>query len=105
MDKKLSRLLIEIVKDLEDTREIIHGYSYVRTIRNILIEKDAAIAPNFKDKYYYGLIGNLTLEETEFMLDSMIKSNRLSCIHTNHGKLYCTKDYYKHTQSKYRNVN
>lgn len=47
--QRVNELLIAMVKDLEDTREIYHGYSYVRTMRNILIGKeDAAIAPNFK---------------------------------------------------------
>ena len=50
-----SDVLIKMVKDLEDTREIYHGYSYVRTMRNILTGKrSATIAPWFQGKEYYG---------------------------------------------------
>lgn len=95
MDKRVADLLVRLIKDMEDTREMIFGYSYVRTIRNILIGKaDAIIAPNFKDKDYYGIISNLSLEETEVILDSMVKANILACVHTKHGKLYCTQDYF-----------
>ena len=95
MDKNISCLLFTVVNDLERTRDVINGYSYVRTIRNILIGKsDAAIAPNFSGKKYYGLISDLTLEETETMMDNMVKSKMLSCIYTSHGKLYCTPDYH-----------
>ena len=44
--QRVNELLIGMVKDLEDTREMYQGYSYVRTMRNILIGKeDAVIAP------------------------------------------------------------
>ena len=92
----IAMLLVQIVKDLEDTRHKYGGYAYVRTIRNILIgKKDATIAPNFINKHYYGIINELTLEETEKLLDSLLRDNKLQCIFTEHGKLYCTLDFYE----------
>ncbi len=86
-------LLIRLVKDLEDTRSEYKGYSYVRTIRNILIGKeDAAIAPFFKGKPYYGQFETLTLERVEQMMDSLVSSYQLDVIRTEHGKLYCTRE-------------
>lgn len=96
MDKRICNLLLNIVKDLEHTRYKISGYSYVRTIRNILVGKEEAyIAPHFKDKPYYGLLDRLTLEETEQMMDEMVRNRELSVIHTEHGKLYCTNEYHE----------
>lgn len=96
MDNQICKLLIKIIQDLENTREIIHGYSYVRTIRNILIGKeDALIAPNFKNKEYYGLVNELTLQETEKILDYLVDTNQITYFFTQNGKLYCTFDYYK----------
>ncbi|WP_051200008.1 tetratricopeptide repeat protein [Butyrivibrio sp. FCS006] len=88
-----SDLLIRLVKDLEDTRSEYKGYSYVRTIRNILIGKeDAAIAPFFKGKPYYGQFEALTLERVEEMMDALVSSYQLDVIHTEHGKLYCSRE-------------
>lgn len=96
MDDRIADLLVKIVKDLEDSRTEIYGYSYARTIRNILIGKpEAIIAPNFKNKPYYGILNNLTLEETEKLLDNVVKMNKLICDYREHGKLYCTIEYYK----------
>lgn len=96
MDNQICKLLIKIIQDLESTREKIQGYSYVRTIRNILIGKeDALIAPNFKNKQYYGLVNELTLQETEKMLDYLVNTNQITYFFTQNGKLYCTFDYYK----------
>ena len=96
MNSQIYKLVIEIVQDLENTREDIHGYSYVRTIRNILIGKeDAIIAPNFKNKQYYGLVNELTLQETEKILDYLVVTNQITYFFTQNGKLYCTFDYYK----------
>lgn len=96
-----NELLIAMVRDLEDTREHYHGYSYVRTMRNILIGKeDAVIAPVFKNKEYFGCIQELTLEELERIMDKMVKNERLDVIHTSHGKLYCTHGYHKHLCKK-----
>lgn len=96
-----NELLIAMVRDLEDTREHYHGYSYVRTMRNILIGKeDAAIAPVFKNKDYFGCFQELTLEELERMMDKLVKNNKLDVIHTSHGKLYCTHEYHEHLCKK-----
>lgn len=96
MNNQVCKMLIEIVKDLENTREYIHGYSYVRTIRNILIGKaDAIIAPNFKNKKYYGIVRELTLQDTEELMDNLVKTNQITYMFTSNGKLYCTFDYYK----------
>lgn len=95
MDARVLDLLVNIVRDLEDTRIEIQGYSYVRTIRNILIGKqEAVIAPNFKGKPYYGVLKSLTLEETESLLDAAVNANKLICDYRAHGKLYCTIEYY-----------
>ena len=49
LDDYRKGLIIRMVKDLEDTRDMYYGYSYVRTIRNILVGKEGAlIAPLFK---------------------------------------------------------
>lgn len=98
MDKRIVELLVAVVRDLEDTRYQINGYSYVRTIRNILVgNPDAIIAPNFKQKPYYGIVDHLTLEETEKLLDNVANTNRLICDYREHGKLYCTPEYYKNS--------
>ena len=79
MNNQIYKFVIEIVQDLENTREDIHGYPYVRTIRNILIGKeDAIIAPNFKNKQYYGLVNELTLQETEKILDYLVVTNQIT---------------------------
>jgi uncharacterized protein YpbB len=96
MDKRVSKLLIGIIKDLENTQDYIYGYSYCRTIRNILVgNPKAVIALNFTDKQYYGIVEHLSLKETEEMLDYLVKSNRITYIFTERGKMYCTFDYYK----------
>ncbi len=87
--------LISMVKDLEDTRAKYNGYSYVRTMRNILIGKnDAAIAPFFVEKKYYGLFSDLMMEECEKIMDTLVSRNKIEYVITDHGKLYCTKDYH-----------
>lgn len=94
-------MFITMIKDLEDTREKYKGYSYVRTMRNILVgKKDAAIAPYFKEKPYYGIYPNLKLEDLEQIMDAFVRANLIDVIHTNHGKLYCTHDYYNETSNK-----
>ncbi len=91
----LDRLILFMVKDLEDTRDIWHGYSYVRTMRNILIgDSDALIVPLFSKKPYYGIYSDLSLEETEAKMDKMVSDDLLEIIYTDHGKLYCTKPYF-----------
>lgn len=94
MNPVVSNMLIHVVRDLENTRAMYQGYSYVRTIRNILVgNQHAVIAPHFVKKEYYGLLDSLTLEETETMMDTLVKMHLLECIFTNHGKLYCTEEY------------
>ena len=89
-------MFISMVKDLEDTREIYGGYSYVRTMRNILVgKKDASIAPYFKDKPYYGKFPSLRLEDLEKIMDSFVLANLIDVIYTQHGKLYCTHEYHE----------
>ena len=54
--QSINDLLVKMIRDLEETRWKYRGYSYVRTMRNILTgNKNAVIAPNFKGKPYYGL--------------------------------------------------
>jgi hypothetical protein len=102
MDTRICQLLIDIVKDLENTQEFICGYSYARTIRNILVGKeDAIIAPNFKGKYYHGILEMLSLKETEDMLDYLVKTNQITYMCTSHGKMYCTFEYYKRKCKKW----
>ena len=91
---QLEELLMRMVKDLEDTREIYCGYSYVRTMRNILVGKeDAVIAPFFKGKPYYGIFETLELVAVEKLMDRLVSRNQLSIIYTARGKLYCTNYY------------
>ena len=100
-DPLLDQLLLRMVKDLEDTRDIYYGYSYVRTIRNILVGKDGAvIAPFFKGKTYYGVCDTLELATVEKILDGLVSQNQLSVIYIRRGKLYCTNDYYASTARK-----
>ena len=101
--QSVNELLIAMVKDLEDTRELYHGYSYVRTMRNILIGKeDAVIAPNFKKKPYYGRYKEMTLEVLELIMDVLVEANQLDVIYTEHGKLYCTHEYHEYLCKKNR---
>ena len=66
-------LLIQMVKDLEDTREMYWGFPYVRTMRNILVGKETAvIAPAFKGKPYYGVFETLKLSSLEIMMDLLL---------------------------------
>lgn len=93
--EKVYEIIIKMVNDLERTRDDYHGYAYVRTMRNILVGKeDAAIAPFFKNKPYYGLVDHMKLDELERIMDSLVRDNRLDIIYTDHGKLYCTHEYY-----------
>ena len=95
LDDCRKELIIRMVKDLEDTRDMYYGYSYVRTIRNILVGKEnALIAPLFKSKSYYGMFDYLNLSDTEAIMDRIVKSNQLDVKFTNRGKLYCTHEYY-----------
>ena len=97
----IAEVLLQMVKDLEDTREIYQRYSYVRTMRNILAGKESAlIAPYFKTKPYYGLFEELKLEETEYYFDNMVRAGLLDVIHTDHGKLYCTHEFYENMNRK-----
>ena len=92
---QINELLLKMVKDLEDTREVYCGYSYVRTMRDILVGKDdAVIALSFKGKPYYGIYDKLELTTVEKMLDGLVSQNQLSIIYTGRGKLYCTNEYY-----------
>lgn len=94
-DEKLFLIpyILQIIKDLENTREKYWGFAYVRTIRNILIGKEnAAIAPNFSDKNYYGIIDHLRLDELEFIMDTMVGWHLIDIVYTNHGKLYCSEE-------------
>jgi hypothetical protein len=96
MDMRVSKLLLEIINDLENTQDYIRGYSYCRTIRNILVgNPKAVIASNFTDKQYYGIVEHLSLKETEGMLDCLVKSIHITYMFTERGKMYCTFDYYK----------
>ncbi len=94
-----SQLLISMVRDLENTQDKYGGYAYRMTIRNILAgNADAAIAPFFKDKPYYGLYGRLSLDDVEGIMDSLVKANMLEVIYMDNGKkLYCTHEYYVDT--------
>lgn len=93
--EKVYELIIQMVKDLEKTRDDYRGYSYVRTMRNILVGKeDAAVAPLFKEKPYYGLVDHMKLDELEGLLDKLVIDDKLDVIYTDHGKLYCTHEYY-----------
>ena len=75
----------------EDTRGKYWGFSYVRTMRNILVGKETAvIAPFFKGKPYYGIFETLQLSSLEMMMDSLVRSGELDVIYTDRGKLYCT---------------
>lgn len=95
--QRANELLIGMIKELEETREIYHGYSYVRTMRNILIgKKDAAIAPYFQNKPYYGQFKELKLEVLEQMLDTLVSTNQIDVLLTEHGKLYCTHEYHEY---------
>ena len=90
----IKNLMISMIKDLEDTRDIYGGYAYVRTMRNILIGKeDAAIAPFFKGKQYYGIVKDLKLEDVQIIMDRLEEANEIDVVFTNHGKLYCTHAY------------
>jgi hypothetical protein len=102
MDMQISEFLIGIINDLEDTQEYVSGYSYCRTVRNILVgNPKSVIASNFTNKQYYGIIGSLSLKETEELLDYLVKLNQITYMFTKRGKMYCTFDYYK---SKYRST-
>ena len=101
MDSKIQSLLLDLVKDLEKTRYKYDGYAYARTIRNILTgNKDSSVADHFKDKYYYGVLNQLSLKDAEDLMDDMLKLNVLDCIFTEHGKLYCTHEYYQSNAGK-----
>jgi len=94
-------LLVSIVKDLENTRDKYSGYAYIRTIRNILVGKeDAIIAPHFKECIYYGIYGGLRLDEVEDKMNRLVIKGKLNIIYTEHGKLYCTHEYYKEQKRK-----
>ena len=94
-------MLLKMIRDLEDTRDTYNGYSYVRTMRNILIgKKDAAIAPFVQNKPYYGLFPQLTLEQLEKIMDMLVNTNQIDVILTKHGKLYCTHEYHEHLCEK-----
>lgn len=93
--ERIDEYIFQMVRDLENTRWKYHGYSYVRTMRNILIGKsDAAIAPLFSNKEYYGIYEELTLNQLESIMDIFVETGQLECVFTEHGKLYCTKQYY-----------
>lgn len=93
--QKVYDLLVVMIKDLENTRHKYHGYSYVRTMRNILVgKKEAAIAPYFVDKPYYGKLEWIRLEDLEHMLDTMVSLHQIDVLYTEHGKLYCTHEYH-----------
>lgn len=101
MNTRIQELLVDILKDLENTQRYIHGYGYRRTIRNILTaNKDSVIAPYFREKRYYGIIKYLSLEDTENMLNQLVEDNAITCIATERGKMYCTFSYLCRTQSK-----
>ena len=91
------KLFVQMVKDLENTRFKYHGYSYVRTMRNILIaNQNAVIAVHFQDKPYYGIFSWLSLGEVEAMMDRVVSTGQLEIVWTDHGKLYCTPDYHNY---------
>lgn len=91
----MNNRFIELVKDLEDTRDDYKGYSYIRTMRNILIgNENATIAPFFASKPYYGMYERLKLEDLELIMDALVKAHQLEVVFTEHGKLYCTKEFY-----------
>ena len=89
-------ILVSMVKDLEDTRHKYCGYAYRRTIRNILIgNKDAAIAPHFKDKPYYGIARYLSLDSVDIIMDYLVEKRLLCVLYKDRGKLYCTPAYHR----------
>ena len=91
-------LLVSMVRDLEMTRGKYNGYSYVTTIRNILVGKESAyIAPFFVTKPYYGMFARLSKDETRRMMDKLISTGELDYIISDKGKkLYCTHEYHDH---------
>ena len=90
-------LLIQMVKDLEDTRYKYFGYSYRRTMRNILTGNiSAVIAPNFMSKEYFGIVSYLTLDNCTKIMETLVKKGKIAYVDTEHGRLYCTKDYHDH---------
>ena len=96
MPDELQEYLLNIVNDLEKTRDIYNGYSYARTIRNILVGKETAIiAPFFDDKEYYGYLDYISIKSVEQMLENLVKEKRLYFIYTDRGKLFCTKEFYE----------
>ena len=96
-----SSSIIKLVKDLEDTREEYGGYSYVRTIRNILEgNENSEIANHFSNKEYYGAYEFLSLSRAEEIMDELVAEGKLKVILAKRGKLYCTKEYYKHHQQQ-----
>lgn len=94
MNKDISKLLVEILRDIENTQSFYHGYGYRRTVRNILVgNKDSEVAVNFTNKKYYGIMKNLSLEDTENLLNQLVKENIITYNITEHGKMYCTFSY------------
>lgn len=94
-------MFVSMIKDLENTRESYGGYSYVRTMRNILTgNKDATIAPFFKDKPYYGIFPYLKLSVLEEVLDSLVREKQIEVMITERGKLYCSHEYYEFLNKK-----
>lgn len=96
MNKEISKLLVEILRDLENTQPYYHGYGYRRTVRNIITgNKDSEVAANFIDKKYYGVMKYLSLEDTENLLNQLVEENIITYDITEHGKMYCTFSYLK----------
>jgi hypothetical protein len=94
MINNTKELILQMVKDLENTSWTYHGYAYKRTMRNILIgNKNAYIAPCFTDKPYYGIFRSMTLQQVESMADELVASGRLSYVLTNRGRLYLSIPY------------
>lgn len=94
MNTSTDELILLMIRDLENTKNIYHGYAYKRTMRNILTgNKGAAIAPCFTDKPYYGISRSMTLKQMENIADALVASGKLSFVLTSRGKLYCSRSY------------
>lgn len=95
-------LIVSMVKDLEDTRDKYQGYSYVTTMRNILVGKpDAAIAPYFRGKIYHGIINKASKEDVEETMESMVNRGILCYVISETGKkLYCTNEHHDYLCSR-----
>ena len=87
-------ILVALVKDLEDTRDIYHGYAYIKTIKNILIGNNKSIiAPCFQEKSYYGICRSATRKDIKNLMDNLVEKGKLYADYRDKKVLYCTEEY------------